>query len=459
MKRTGVFIVFIMLFYVSRAQQTYIPDESPLINQRTREWQNLKFGLFMHWGTYSQWGIIASWSLNPSDAKTRTGEYANNYYEYKKAYENLQKTFNPTGFEPENWAVAAKNAGMRYVIFTTKHHDGFCMFDTKETNYKITDPSCPFSQNENADVTRVIFEKFRAKGFWTGAYFSKGDWNTDYYWWRRFPPCAANVNYDIKKYPEQWNKFVDFTHNQVMEIMTNYGVDILWFDGGWASSDGDIRMDSLVQKPRNVNPDVLVVDRFVTGKNQNYLTPENHVPKEPIADPWEVCLCSADDGTWSWRPGARYMSGREGVHLLIDVVSKGGNLLLNIAPGPDGKWDQGAYDMLEEYADWMKVNSEGIYNTRAVIPYREGKICFTRNEDSGNMFFFYLSDEGENEMPSEIIVKSYQPESGDKVILLGYKGTLKWDKYDSGFRVTIPENLRKNPPCKYAWTIKLIKAK
>ena len=163
----------------------YIPPSDTLVQQNILAWQDLKFGLLMHWGTYSQWGIVESWSLCPEDEGwcERRGGQADNWYEYKQAYENLQKTFNPTLFNPTRWADAAKAAGMRYMVFTTKHHDGFCMFDTRQTDYKITDPKCPFSTNPKADVTREIFNAFRAKGFKTGAYFSKPDWHSTDFWW------------------------------------------------------------------------------------------------------------------------------------------------------------------------------------------------------------------------------------------------------------------------------------
>jgi alpha-L-fucosidase len=119
----------------------YTEPSDPLVRQNIDKWQDLKFGLFMHWGTYSQWGIVESWSLCPEDEgwTQRRGPYSKNYNVYVKAYEDLQYTFNPVRFAPEKWVRAAKEAGMKYMIFTTKHHDGFCMFDTKQTDYKITD--------------------------------------------------------------------------------------------------------------------------------------------------------------------------------------------------------------------------------------------------------------------------------------------------------------------------------
>jgi len=146
------------------AKSAYVPDPDRLVRQKLDEWQDLKLGLLMHWGTYSQWGIVESWSLCSEDeswCKRSMDDYAT----YKTAYEKLQTTFNPVQFEPARWAKAAADAGMRYVVFTTKHHDGFSMFDTRLTDYRITSPLTPFSKDARADVTKGIFDAFRAQGF------------------------------------------------------------------------------------------------------------------------------------------------------------------------------------------------------------------------------------------------------------------------------------------------------
>src|SRR5262249_50012092 len=177
----------------------YVPDPDPLVRQKVEAWQDLKLGLLMHWGTYSQWGIVESWSLCAED-EPWCKRSMDDYTAYKAAYEKLQTTFDPVKFDPERWAKAAKDAGMRYVVFTTKHHDGFNMFDTQQSDYKITSARTPFSTHPKADVTRAIFEAFRAQGFWVGAYFSKPDWHSPDYWWPYFATPDRNPNYDVRKY-------------------------------------------------------------------------------------------------------------------------------------------------------------------------------------------------------------------------------------------------------------------
>ncbi len=169
-----IVMLFSSIFLVAQENEKYVPETNPLVLEKLEQWQDMKFGLLMHWGTYSQWGIVESWSICPEDygwCERKKGRYEN-YFDYVKDYENLKKTFNPVQFDPGHWAVAAKNAGMKYVVFTTKHHDGFCMFDSKYTDYKITDPGCPFSNNPKSNITNEIFTAFRNEGLWTGAYFS-----------------------------------------------------------------------------------------------------------------------------------------------------------------------------------------------------------------------------------------------------------------------------------------------
>jgi alpha-L-fucosidase len=211
-------------------------------------------------------------------------------------------------------------------------------------------------------------------------------------------------------------------------------------------------MDELVAKAREKQPGLIVVDRAVYGKNQNYLTPENRVPDQPLPYPWESCIISG--GGWSFTPNAKYMSGREAVHLLVDIVSKGGNLLLNVAPGPDGTWQQGAYDLLAEMGAWLKVNGEAIYGSRAVAPHKDGSLRLTRGKD-GAVYFVYLAGEGESRMPAEIRVSSGRPADGAAVTLLGSVANLPWRLDGEGFVVRVPESVRATAPARYAWTLKV----
>lgn len=430
----------------------------------------------MHWGTYSQWGIVESWSICPEDLSWAVGGQkpgvADNYHDYVKKYTALQNTFNPVKFNPGKWANAAKDAGMKYMVFTTKHHDGFCMFDSKCTDYKITGSDCPFSTNPAANITREVFNAFRQNNFWIGAYFSKPDWHSDYYWWKKFPASDRNANYSIQKYPEQWKKFVDYTHNQVNELLTDYGkVDILWLDGGWVrkntdeevktqlsdTTEGsryarnpqsqDIDMTRLVKESRTKQPGLIVVDRAVPGPHQNYLTPEQHIPEKGLPYPWETCMTMA--GSWSYVPNDVYKPTEEIIEKLVDIVSKGGNYLLNIGPGPDGELDPVAYRRLEEIGGWMKQNGEAIYGTR-MYPGQAGNtgIHYTRSKDKKTTWVF-LSD-----FPEEkITLPGFAFTNKSTVTMPGSGKILSWKRKGDNIEMMIPAGMKQLT--NYVWVLKV----
>jgi alpha-L-fucosidase len=281
------------------------------------------------------------------------------------------------------------------------------------------------------------------------------------------------VNYDIKKYPERWQNFVEFTHNQIDELMTDYGrMDILWLDGGWVRprsekdieerkendhssyriQNQDINIPLIVKNARAKQPGLIVVDRTVSGLYENYLTPENRVPETAILYPWETCMPMAR--SWSYVPNDNYKSTGRLIHLLVDIVSKGGNFLLNIAPGAKGDFDETAYERLKEIGEWMEVNSEAIYNSRPVEPYKEGNVCFTQLQD-GTIYAIYLADENETNLPKKLSLEKFCPSSNAEIELLGTDIKISWKKVNDGCELEIPEIIHNKISGKYAWTLKI----
>lgn len=472
----AVILLIIQSNTLSAQNREYYPDPDTSIQKRLEEWQDLKFGLLMHWGAYSQWSIVESWSICPDDVgwatEVRTKRNEENYFPYLQKYEALKKSFNPTRFNPSKWASAAKDAGMKYMIFTTKHHDGFCMFDSKYTDYKITDKDCPFSVDPRSNVTKEVFNAFRKENLWVGAYFSKPDWHSDYYWWKRFPPIDHNVNYSIANHPEQWKKFVDYTHNQIDELMSDYGkVDILWLDGGWVRvktqeeikrelakslesksvmlnlQNQDINMPLLVKEARKKQPQILVVDRDVPGEQQNYLTPEQHIPDTGLPYPWETCMTMGK--SWSYIADENYKSADDIIKKLVDIVSKGGNYLLNIGPGPDGEWHEEAYERLKDIGKWTKQNGEAIYATRMYKVFGEGEnLRFTQSKDGKTKYIFLMGFPDQKILTTKLAVTK-----NSRLQMIGSKQKINWKQTGDGVEISIPENLR--IASNYVWVIKV----
>ncbi|MBT3750059.1 MAG: alpha-L-fucosidase, partial [Bacteroidetes bacterium] len=213
-------------------EESYSWPKDPAVMENLKDWQGYKFGLLIHMGLYSELGTVESWGLCPEDWVGRPGY--DDYYDYARDYRNASLRFNPIKFDPEKWAKAFKGSGAKYMIYSTKHHDGFCLYDTKYTDFKVTNPEFPFASNPRSDVYGEIMEACRNEGMVVGAYFSKPDWTSPYFWWPYYPPKDRNPTYDITKHPDRWKSFVDYTHKQIDEITTKYGkVDILWLDGCW----------------------------------------------------------------------------------------------------------------------------------------------------------------------------------------------------------------------------------
>ena len=465
----------------ANSYQVYIHPADTLVQQKLDRWQDSKFGLLMHWGTYSQWGVVESWSICPEDEgwTQRRGPYAATYTGYVQAYQQLQTTFNPTHFDPAKWAAAAKEAGMKYVVFTTKHHDGFCMFDTKQTDYKITSAQCPFSSNPRSNIAKEVFDAFRSDNFMIGAYFSKPDWHSPDYWWPYFPPKDRNVNYDPAKYPERWQAFKKYTYNQIEELMTGYGkMDLLWLDGGWVRPlstidaavdwqksipyDQDIDMSRIAAMARGHQPGLMIVDRSVAGEYENYTTPEQQVPAHPMDDPWESCITMGN--SWSYVPHDHYKSATELIQLLVKIVSRGGNLLLNVGPSPDGDWDDTAYSRLKEIGAWLKVNGEGIYNSRPVRPYASatpaasgsaGTIYLTQSKDSLTVYAFLLSEGSSVTLPAQVEIDRFTPGKNSRVSILGTREKLKWRQDGKKMIILIPPALQNKIVGQHAITFKI----
>jgi alpha-L-fucosidase len=353
-----------------------------------RSWQQLKFGLFVHWGAYSQLGVDASWSLNWATRswswpKSVLGPVPATHEEmaaYRKRYWGLAKTFNPTKFDATAWAKTAKAAGMRYFIATTKHHDGFAMYNTTLRASATQEPysvvrSSPFGRDVYGELARAM----RAEGIGVGAYFSKADWHAHSMWDPSLGfPADQNANYNIsanRSTQAKWDEFAAFAVGQLDELMAQYDPNILWLDGGWVGASGSVQgigVLELAKRARATKPSLLVVNRD-GGLAEDYLTPENPPPSQILStrllapSPWEVCLTLGSQ--WAYKPDDEYKTAETVVRTLLTTVANGGSLLLDVGPMPTGELPPPALKILEEVGTWMDLNSEAIYETAPIFPY------------------------------------------------------------------------------------------
>ncbi|MBQ2482409.1 MAG: alpha-L-fucosidase [Bacteroidales bacterium] len=415
------------------------PSDRAVLEKLDR-WQDLKFGVLMHWGIYSVPGIIESWSIcNEDRIKRPEGSV---YEDYKRWYWGLSDELNPVKFNPEQWAEVFSRAGMKYMIFTTKHHDGFCMFDSQYSDYGIAHG--PFKGNPKKDVAKYVFEAFRDKGFMTGAYFSKPDWHHQGFWNSYYATPNRHPNYDVKKHPDWWQSYVEYTQNQLRELTGGrYGkLDILWLDGGWITGDA-VGINEILPKARKTSPGLICVDRTIKGPNENYQTPEQSIPEKQINHPWESCITLTD--SWGWVPDGNFKSSRKVIGILAEIVAKGGCLVLGVGPTPEGLIEDKAITILDEIGEWLSRCGEAIYSTRIAEHYNEGNLWFSKSKDGKTVYAVYALGDGE-QLPDSVHWKGYMgylPEG--KVLLLNTGKSLRTTIKDGVVTVKLPKGLRQEP--------------
>ena len=358
MKNKSFFTTFLMilLLIISQISPAQLPKETDAQKmQRMKWWTDARFGMFIHWGLYAM-PARHEWVKN---RERLTNEQYQKYFEF----------FNPDLYNPKEWARMAREAGMKYVVLTAKHHEGFCLFDSKFTDYKST--NTPVKK----DLIKEYVEAFRAEGLKVGFYYSLIDWHhPDYTIDRNHPQRQeSDTAYIRLNKGKDMSKYREYMKNQVRELLTNYGeISIIWFDFSFPGKNGKGRDDwdseNLLKLARSLQPGIIVDDRLdlrdVEG-GWDFTTPEQYkVDKWPEVNgkrvPWETCQTFS--GSWGYyRDETTWKSPAQLLELLIESVSKGGNLLLNVGPTARGTFDSRAKDRLTSMGDWMKVNSRSVY--------------------------------------------------------------------------------------------------
>lgn len=393
------------------------------LRKKLEAFQDMKLGVIFHWGLYAEAGIVESWQLSAEDDWARKKPWRKDLNTLRKDYWNLSYSFNPVKFQPDDWAKKCKDAGFKYMLFTTKHHDGFSMYDTQLSDYKITSKRFPFHENSKSDVLKETFEAFRKEGMAVGAYYSKADWHSPYYWVPGQVPVGRYTSYDPQEDPIMWQRFVHFVHGQLTEIMSNYGeVDILWLDAGWVGpqTGEDLKMAELAEKLRRLQKDLIMVDRTIGGAYENYVTPERAVPETPPKKVWESNIPLANN--WGYVPNDHYKSLKEIIHLLVNVVTKGGNLILGVGPKPDGTLPAEAESLLSGLGSWLDSYGEGIYGTRPIINAVNKKWKLTKKDQT--VFAYHLLEEDTSSIFLDVTTLGLNMDRIEEISVLSCQDTL-----------------------------------
>ncbi len=309
-----------------------------------------RFGMFIHWGHVSQRGLEISWPLVG-------GPRALPYCQDVPAdeYHASAASFAPRPGSPREWLEHARRAGMRYAVFTAKHHDGFALFATERSDFSVARAAY------GGDLVREYVDATREAKLRVGLYFSLCDWHHPDY-----PPFRDEhrpYRFGLVPRPSEdgWKRYLDSLFGQIEELLTRYGpIDLLWFDGGWERTAGEWRSFDLEQRIRELQPGIVINDRLPGVGDHD--TPEQFVPPTPPLRPWETCLTMNE--SWAWNPADRdYKSARQLVHTLCEVAGRGGNLLLNVSPRGDGSLPEKQVERLDAIAGWMARHADAIHDT------------------------------------------------------------------------------------------------
>lgn len=384
--------------------------------ERTKWFREARFGMFIHWGLYAipargEW-VMSMERMSVED------------------YQKYFKEFNPENYNPGEWAKLARSAGMKYAVMTAKHHDGFCLFDTKLTDYKATNTPA------GRDIIREYVEAFRDEGLKVGLYYSLIDWHHEDYpaYGDRQHPMRDNPDYKGKKH--NFNRYLDYMHGQVKELCTNYGkIDIMWFDFSYHHMKGEAwRATELVNMVRELQPHILINNRL--GGNMHFSVPEDcagdfanpeqMIPGDCIRNengdplPWEANITLNDSWGYCSRD-KHYKTPEFVIRTLVNCVSKGGNLLVNVGPNALGEIPEESVKILQEVGKWMKRNGKSIYNCGQAQFCKPEWGYFTQR---GNLLYAHIFDKVVGHIRlkglKDKIVKARLVSDGSEVIITGF---------------------------------------
>jgi len=424
-------IIGISLFQCKNEPVNYMNETKEAKDTRMEWWRDARFGMFIHWGLYAV--PAGEWN-----GETGHGEWIRTTAEIPIGeYDKFRDQFNPVNFDAKKWVKMAKDAGMKYIVITSKHHDGFCLFDSKETDFDVM--STPFKR----DIMKELADACSAEGIKMCWYHSIMDWHHPDYlprrgWETDRPAEGADLN-----------RYISHMKAQLKELTSDYGkIGVLWFDGEWEETWTHEYGVDLYNYVRNLQPDIIINNRVDNGRSGmagmtreggyagDFGTPEQEIPATGMAGmDWETCMTMNDH--WGYNKfDNNWKSTKELIQKLADIASKGGNFLLNVGPKADGTFPQESIKRLKELGEWMGKNSEAIYETSA-SPFEKldwGR-CTQKQTDIGTRLYLHVFD-----WPADGILKVpgifNEPESA---FILGDKGTtLPVQRNEDALWITLP---------------------
>lgn len=381
-------------------------------NQRALvDWRDRRFGMFIHWGPVSLRGTEIGWSRG---REVPVGEY-----------DQLYKKFNPIEFDADEWIGLLKDAGMKYLVVVSKHHDGFVMWDSETTDYDIM--STPYGR----DVLKDLSEACKRLDILFGTYYSIADW--------RHPDYPVEHMRDRKKPGADMDRYIEYMKAQIRELVHDYNTKILWFDGEWEepwthqmgmdlyayvrSLDNDILINNRVDKGRKGMEGISISNKYAG----DFATPEQQIGRFDTLTPWESCITIGKQ--WAWKPDDRLKSAEECIEILVRTVGGDGNLLLNIGPRPDGTIEPRQADRLREIGSWLDKYGESIYNTRGgPLPPHDWGVT-TRRDHS-----VYLHILGKNKLLNINFTYAVK-----EITLLGDQTPVTFHQESSDLKILLPE--------------------
>jgi alpha-L-fucosidase len=459
------------------------PDYKHASPEAVERFKDMKVGIRIHWGVYCLNGSNPSWSLWYQKGQLKGGDsYKNSaglsnddYVEYMKNYCTLYQDFNPTGYDPEQWAKLFKRAGLKFAVLTTKHHDGFSLFDTQTTvnalkrgdkpgdyekirsHYSIMDT--PYKKDIVASYCRAM----RRAGLAVGLYFSNPDWN-DYDFRFGQHNLYRDPAYTRESDPAGWNRALTRHRQQLVELSSNYGtIDILSFDHG-LPLEAWPELKETMKQVRSLQPDVMVRHRGI-GAWGDHFTPEGNKPPLPGEDsdrqrpahyrqdrPW--CKIGGTGGHPGFNPDHKPIDTAKAVYQLIEICALGGNMQVGFGPDPDGKFHPNVVKFLHEFGDWLKVNGQGIYATRPRDDgnWKEGdNVFYTRSKDDKYLYAIVTEWPGKS-----LSLSTVKPKANSKITMLGFDKPLQWQMKDA-LEIKLPRRLQEpqNRPCEHAWVFRI----